>query len=327
MQTVKIGLIGCGTVTVKVHIPALMNDPSGAISNYNFLIKAICGFNNDNLNYIKSILPWVEVFNDYKDLLKNADCDAVLIATGEQLHPLISRDALNYGKFVLCEKPFGRNTEEIRKYFSNERCNSENKLQIAFNKRFYPVYTTYETLIKNGKFGKPICGNFQFLTQQGMKKGWDGILSNMIHFCDLIISIFGNISDLYCLSNENQKGINITASMKSTEGSIISFFFSSSALWNAPWHEQWFLLDNNRNRIFAHNCNKLIFSGNDNFSEYYDDSNSIFWLPDSHGYRTQLKSFYELVCGLREKPKVGIKDALAAHELFDKIRAICEKNK
>ena len=326
MQLVKIGLIGCGAVTIKAHIPALMNEPGSKISTYKYLITSICGFDGDNLDYIKSILPTVKIFSDYKDLLKESDCDAVLIATGEQFHPQISRDALDFGKFVLCEKPFGTNVSEIRKFFAKDKDNDilNNKLQVAFNKRFYPVYTIYNTLIQNGKFGKPISGTFQFITQQGKKNGWEGILSNMIHYCDLISSLFGDINDLQCLSNTSETGINVSVSMKSTEGAIINFFFSSSASWNAPWHEQWLLLDKNKNRIFAHNTNELFYSGINNYSEYYGESNSIFWLPDSRGYKTQLKSFYELVCGIKKEPDVGLKDAIAAHTLFDKIRMICE---
>ncbi len=324
MQLVKIGLIGCGAVTIKAHIPALMNEPGSKTSTYKYLITSICGFDSENLEYIKSILPTVKVFTNYKELLLKDDCDAVLIATGEQFHPQISRYALDFGKFVLCEKPFATNVSQIRKYFPKDDDILNNKLQVAFNKRFYPVYTIYKALIQNGKFGKPISGTFQFITQQGKKNGWDGILSNMIHYCDLISSLFGEINDLHCLSNKSETGFNVSVSMKSADDAIISFFFSSSASWNAPWHEQWLLLDKNKNRIFAHNNNELFYSGGENYSEYYGESNSIFWLPDPHGYKTQLKSFYELVCGIKKEPDVGLKDALAAHTLFDEIRMICE---
>jgi len=54
---------------------------------------------------------------------------------------------------------------------------------------------------------------------------------------------------------------------------------------------------------------------------YEQASNSIFWLPDAHGYKTQLKAFYDLVTGITDKPVIGIDAALNAHLLFDQIKA------
>jgi predicted dehydrogenase len=45
------------------------------------------------------------VYNDFRDLLARKDIDAVLIATGERWHPLISMAAARAGKDVYCEKP------------------------------------------------------------------------------------------------------------------------------------------------------------------------------------------------------------------------------
>lgn len=326
MQTVKIALIGCGAVTLKAHLPALMNDPTAKLSGYQYRIVAVASLDSENLSYIQEILPWVKVYGDYQQLLKETVCDAVLVATGEALHPTISREALEMGKFVLCEKPLGASTIEIRDDLSPLSPELVNRLQIAFNKRFYPVYATFREYQENSKLGNLICGSYQFLTQQGRKSGWDGILSNLIHYCDLISAIHGNIVEVEGKHRIDATGLSIAASMRSETGAVINLLFTSSASWKAAYHEEWQLIDENRNRYVARNANESCFFRHDGISEVRADSNSIFWLPDAHGYRTQLKSFYDLVCGARAMPEVGLLDALNAQDLVERLRSFCGSN-
>ncbi len=321
MRIVKIGLIGCGAVTLKAHIPALMNDPTAKLSSHLFQITAICGLDEQTLEHLQSLLPHVEVYRDYTDLLQNANCSAVLIATGEEYHPIISMEAVQAGKFVLCEKPLSTNTAALENTFGRLSIEQTNRIQPAFNKRFHPGYLKYLDLLEKQEFGTPVCGNFTFFTQQGRKTGWDGLLSNMIHYCDLISSIFGDIVEVKSQNIQNSTGISISATLKAADGGIASFCFSSAASWNACIHEEWQLLDANRNRYCTRNCNEIYLFRHGSEIMYNLGSNSVFWLPDSNGYKTQLKSFYLLACGEISEPVVTIDDALRAHRLFDLIRS------
>jgi hypothetical protein len=51
-------------------------------------------------------------YGDYRELLARPDIDAVMIATGERWHPLISIEAARRGKSMYCEKPMARTVEE-----------------------------------------------------------------------------------------------------------------------------------------------------------------------------------------------------------------------
>jgi predicted dehydrogenase len=326
MKLIKIGLIGCGTITIKAHIPALMNDPTAKLSGYNFVIKAICGLEPTTMEYIKSILPQVEVFHEYQDLIANCDCDAVLIATGEENHPVISKAALDKGLFVLCEKPFAENDTIIKNFIHTISPQQKNRIQIGFNKRFYPSYLEYERLREQNILGEPLTGSFSFVTQQGRKPGWDGILSNLIHYCDLICAIFGTITDISAkVSSNEESGISVTACMLSEKGASISLLFTSAGSWNAAFHEEWQLIDNQRKRIVCRNGRETYFFDGSPDHHHWAASNSIFWLPDNYGYKTQLRAFYELCCGEKKEPEPSIDDALKAHIMFDEIRKQCEK--
>jgi len=53
--------------------------------------------------------------DDYRELLKNKDIDAISIATPNYLHSKIAVEALNRGKHVLVEKPMAMNVREAEK--------------------------------------------------------------------------------------------------------------------------------------------------------------------------------------------------------------------
>lgn len=52
------------------------------------------------------------MYGDYRELLARPDIDAVMIATGERWHPLVSIEAARRGKSMYCEKPMARTVEE-----------------------------------------------------------------------------------------------------------------------------------------------------------------------------------------------------------------------
>src|SRR5579862_1004847 len=53
------------------------------------------------------------VYGDFRDLLARKDVDALLIATGERWHPLLSMAAAKAGKDVYCEKPSSVTIQEV----------------------------------------------------------------------------------------------------------------------------------------------------------------------------------------------------------------------
>lgn len=63
---------------------------------------------------ITSLYPSITPTKDYKEILSNPAIDAVVIAVPTNFHFDLTREALNAGKHVLCEKPLALEPEECR---------------------------------------------------------------------------------------------------------------------------------------------------------------------------------------------------------------------
>ncbi len=93
---------------------------------------------------------------DYKELLKIADIDAVIIsATPETTHYPIARDALLAGKHVFLEKPIALELHEADELIAIAR-KSKLKFTIGYSQRFNPKFAYVKKSIKDGAIGQPV---------------------------------------------------------------------------------------------------------------------------------------------------------------------------
>src|SRR3989344_1871754 len=67
------------------------------------------------LAFVRALFPAVEATTDYTRILKDPGVDAVVIAAPTDLHFKLTREALQAGKHVLCEKPLSLDPDECLK--------------------------------------------------------------------------------------------------------------------------------------------------------------------------------------------------------------------
>ncbi|MBU1122414.1 MAG: Gfo/Idh/MocA family oxidoreductase [Candidatus Omnitrophota bacterium] len=94
---VKVGIIGCG------HWGPNYARCFNKLKNTT--VAVCCDLKDDNLSRMKSLFGEVEVTKDYRDILKNSEISAVVVATSATTHYSIIKDCLECGKDVLAEKP------------------------------------------------------------------------------------------------------------------------------------------------------------------------------------------------------------------------------
>jgi UDP-N-acetylglucosamine 3-dehydrogenase len=93
-----------------------------------------------------------KTYNDYKELLKDAEVDAVIIALPTHLHLECARQAAEAGKDILLEKPLTRNVEEAKELISAVRSNSI-KLMVGYPLKFFEPFRRLRKRMRNGEFG------------------------------------------------------------------------------------------------------------------------------------------------------------------------------
>lgn len=103
------------------------------------------------------------VYDSYEALLQNDEIDAVYIATPHVFHKEHTLLCLDYGKAVLCEKPFAMNSEEVSAMI--EKAKEKNVLLMeALWTAFLPHYQYVLQCIEEKSLGelKQVKANFCF---------------------------------------------------------------------------------------------------------------------------------------------------------------------
>ncbi|MBQ1291617.1 MAG: Gfo/Idh/MocA family oxidoreductase [Lachnospiraceae bacterium] len=92
------------------------------------------------------------IFESGKDLIESDVCDAVLIAVPHYQHPALTISALQHGKHVLCEKPAGVYTKQVRE-MNEAAANSDRVFAMMFNQRTNCLYRKMHELVTSGELG------------------------------------------------------------------------------------------------------------------------------------------------------------------------------
>ena len=97
MKTIRIGIIGVGQIG-KAHL-----DVYKTIRGVE--IVAACGRSRENLENVALKYGVPHIYQDFRELLKRDDLDAVDVCLHNNLHAPVAIAALEAGKHVYCEKP------------------------------------------------------------------------------------------------------------------------------------------------------------------------------------------------------------------------------
>ena len=100
MAVHQIGIIGLGKIAQDQHLPVIKANPDFQL----LAVSSTRGLSHEDAKY---------TFQDYRELLKLPELDAVSICTPPQVRHVIAREALIAGKNVLLEKPPAATLSEL----------------------------------------------------------------------------------------------------------------------------------------------------------------------------------------------------------------------
>ena len=145
MTSFRIGLLGAGAVGAH-HVRA-------AAGAGGYAIAAICDVRREAAEALAA--PGVEVYDDHRVMIREANLDAVIITTPHALHAQQVVDAAAAGLHVLVEKPMATTVEDCSRMI--EVCRDAGVLlAVAHVIHFDPVARETRALIASGEFGDPL---------------------------------------------------------------------------------------------------------------------------------------------------------------------------
>ncbi len=147
MRKVNIGVIGAGRIG-RIHARNLKFQIPGA------RIIAIADVITEAAKKLADELEIRAYEEDYRQLLKNDDIEAVIICSSTDTHAQIIIEAAEAGKDIFCEKPIALEMEKIDRVLSVVD-KAGVKLQVGFNRRFDPSFKKAKELVEAGKIGTP----------------------------------------------------------------------------------------------------------------------------------------------------------------------------
>lgn len=145
MKTLRIGVVGCGSIAKHRHLPEYH-------ANKHAVIVAVCDVVKERAEQASEQFGG-KTYDNYKEMIDREDLDIVSVCTPNYLHAPVSIYASKAGVHVLCEKPMATSKEEADEMIAAAKA-SGTKLMIAHNQRFVPSHQKARKLIESGEIGK-----------------------------------------------------------------------------------------------------------------------------------------------------------------------------
>ena len=147
MEKIRLGVIGTGSHGTG-HIRNIRAGMTPEIE-----VTAVCDIDPDALTRIRETFGDIPAFTNSSNLINSGLVDAVLIVTPHYDHPPIAMEAMKKGLHVMCEKPAGVYTKQVRE-MNAVAAESNVVFGMMFNQRTNPLYIKTRELVRSGEFGE-----------------------------------------------------------------------------------------------------------------------------------------------------------------------------
>lgn len=146
-MSLKLGLIGCGGIAHQHHVGFESVADRAPLT-------AVADIDKANRAWFAERVPGLAEFDDFNDMIANANIDAVDICLPHHLHFPAIMAAIKAGKDWICEKPLCLNLDEARQI--DQAMTKTNLIGMsAHNQVFLPTLCEAKRLIDAGQIGKP----------------------------------------------------------------------------------------------------------------------------------------------------------------------------
>lgn len=227
-----------------------------------------------------------EFYTDYRDLLKNDDIEAVIIASATDTHKEIAIAAAEAKKQIFCEKPIDQavvNNEEVVRAIESAGV----LFQVGFNRRFDHNFARVRQLVEDGSIGEvqiirissrdPAPPPLHYLKVSG------GLfLDMMIHDFDMVRYLSG-----LEVRRVTAHGANLIDPKIKEEGDIdtavVTLELSNGAL---------AVIDNSRQAVYGYDQRVEVFGSKGQAVAYNDAPNNVEFYSEDAIRKDKIYYFY-----------------------------------
>ena len=187
----------------------------------------------------------VRYFQHYRRLLTEK-LDALVVCMTNDVAAEVTIAGLEGGLHVFCEKPPGRNVEDILRVIAQERRHPRLKLMYGFNHRYHESVQDALRIVRSGELGgvinmRGVYGKAKLITfnqsdwrTQRVIAGGGVLLDQGIHMVDLMSLFGGDFSEVHSFVSNSHWGYDVEdnayALMRTPDG-VVGMLNSSATQW------------------------------------------------------------------------------------------------
>jgi predicted dehydrogenase len=141
---VRLALLGAGAIAQVVHLPILSRMRGVQLASVHDVDRTTA-------QTVAQRFGIQAVARTADEVLSDADIHGVVVCTPSNLHLEHAREALQAGKYVLCEKPLALDPAGIESLLREE--GADGRLLVAMNQRFRPDAAALRSFVAGGELG------------------------------------------------------------------------------------------------------------------------------------------------------------------------------
>ena len=203
----KAAIIGFGTISI-VHIDAIASNPD-------MELVAICDINEE---LAAKVPAGVKFYTDYKQMCEEVKPDVVHNLLPHYLHYPVTKELVEMGFNVFCEKPIALNSKEAQQFCQLEKDHPEVKIGVCQQNRINETTEALKKIIDSGEYGK-IVGIRGFVPWRRDKTYYDAqpwrgkwkyagggsMINQSLHTLDLLYFLGGDIARLHAVVGQTNE--------------------------------------------------------------------------------------------------------------------------
>jgi len=234
MNRLKVGIAGYGIVGKRRRVCVDQNSL--------LRLVAVC----DRVFDAEGEFPdGVRYYPDYRRLM-DEDLDVLIVCLTNEIAPEVTIAGLDKGLHIFCEKPPGRDVEDIEKVVRCERSHPGLKLMYGFNHRYHESVVDALRLIRSGELGRIInirgvYGKSKLITfnqpdwrTKRAIAGGGVLLDQGIHMVDLMRLFAGEFVEVHSFIANSYWGYDVEdnayALLRTADG-VVGMLNSSATQW------------------------------------------------------------------------------------------------